>query len=57
MARLKVNQRHLPRLRLRGRNALPATVAKLRPDKILCCAQTRIAVTAMSRIATAAAVL
>ena len=57
MARPKVNQRHGPRLRLRGRKALPATVAKLLPTRILCCAHTRMAVTAISRIATAAAVL
>jgi hypothetical protein len=36
---------------------LPATVAKLLPDRILCWAHTRIAVTTISRIATAAAVL
>jgi hypothetical protein len=52
-----VNQRHGPRLRARGRNALPATVAKLLPISTLCCAHTRMAVTNISRIATAAAVL
>ena len=32
---------------------MPATVAKLRPDSTRCCAHTRMAVTIISRIATA----
>jgi hypothetical protein len=52
-----VSQRHGPSSTTRGRNALPATVVKLRPASTRCCNSTSAPVTTIRMIATAAAVL